>query len=161
MGSKKIVAFRRITDFIFDVDYSSIDLDSKSSSVDFENWRDVKAVPIARVNVTGLNAAMKTFGGSSITDPRVKISVELDVSGLLIIKDAFAYFEVKQPAAIEKESKDSLKDSVYNFFGGNGKSGEADSKKGEKPDDIDEADWLADSPIVDEPVVNKKEKARR
>jgi hypoxia up-regulated 1 len=139
LGSKKVITFKRLSDFIFDLDYSTINTDTKSSIVGVDTWRDVKPVPIAKVKVSGIPEAIEKYKGKYSAEPSVKVNIQLTESGLLVIKDASIQFEVIQVADKEKEKE---KDSSWSFFGGGSKEEKkekGDEKKGGDNDDEKEA----------------------
>jgi hypothetical protein len=62
------------------------------------------------VKVSGLDDAMAKYEGKSDTEPKVKVQMELSDSGLVSIKDAFAYFEVK----VTEEAKEKAQEELEN-----------------------------------------------
>ncbi|KAJ3414859.1 Hypoxia up-regulated protein 1 [Chytridiales sp. JEL 0842] len=112
-GSKKLMNFKRTSDFTFELDYKS------------------PALPILKIGVTGLSAATEKFKDNSTSPPKVKAQIELTESGLLMINDVSASFEIEQ-----KIDPKSLKDTVLSFFSGGKKDKANDSdvaEDGETP----------------------------
>ncbi|KAJ3275514.1 hypothetical protein HDV01_000341 [Terramyces sp. JEL0728] len=109
LGSKKLMSFKRVSDFDFNIDYIA---------------NKVKT-PIATVKISGLTDAIEKFKDQTSEDPKVKVQIELTEAGIVNIKDASASFDIKQVQAAPKS--DSLKDTVLNFFGGK-KEGEKEEK---------------------------------
>ncbi len=132
-----------------------------------EIWRDLSPLPIAKVKIEGMKEALKKFDESvRVRDPKVKVQIELSESGLLKFKNAFAFFEIKHIS--ESAEKDSLKDTVLNFFGSKGdkdkesgedtKSGEGKESKSTKkprktpeprPQEWDGNEWYSDDSIAE------------
>ncbi|KAJ3318792.1 hypothetical protein HDV06_007043 [Boothiomyces sp. JEL0866] len=101
LGSKKLMSFKRVSDFDFNIDYIS---------------NKIKT-PIATVKVSGLSAAVEKFKDQTSDDPKVKVQIELTDAGIVNVKDATAFFDIKQVVQATQKP-DSLKDTVLNFFGG-------------------------------------------
>ncbi|KAJ3314828.1 hypothetical protein HDV04_005249 [Boothiomyces sp. JEL0838] len=112
LGSKKLMSFKRESDFDFNIDYIN---------------NKVKT-PIATVKVTGLSAAIEKYKDQTSEEPKVKVQIELTEAGIVNVKDATAFFDIKQVQATQKP--DSIKDTVLNFFGG--------KKEGEKEENAEE-----------------------
>ncbi|KAJ3257260.1 hypothetical protein HK103_004814 [Boothiomyces macroporosus] len=112
LGSKKLMSFKRVSDFDFNIDYIN---------------NKVKT-PIATVKVTGLSAAIEKYKDQTSEEPKVKVQIELTEAGIVNVKDATAFFDIKQVQATQKP--DSIKDTVLNFFGG--------KKEGEKEENAEE-----------------------
>ncbi|KAJ3300235.1 Hypoxia up-regulated protein 1 [Borealophlyctis nickersoniae] len=117
LGAKKLVNFKRTTDFAFDLAY-----------------KEGNKATIVHTTVSGLAKAFETYPNA--TDSKVKVTIDLDESGLISVGEGYAVFE------ITRQEKPSLKDTVLNFFGAGKKEGdvekeeqtagaEADSKEGE------------------------------
>ncbi|KAI9363372.1 Hsp70 protein-domain-containing protein [Zopfochytrium polystomum] len=109
IGTKKLMNFKRTSDFSFDVSYKS----SKD--------------PILSAVVTGLTDEIKKFSTSE--PPAVKASIDLTDSSMVVISDATAVFEVDQ----SKADSPSLKDTVLSFFGGGKKKESEDASEDSTP----------------------------
>ncbi|KAJ3140974.1 Hypoxia up-regulated protein 1 [Geranomyces variabilis] len=98
LGAKKLMTFKRQSDFEFSLAYKG---------------EDTK-IPIVRAKISGLAAAIESKKGTALDSPKVKALIELTESGVISISEPAAYFEVEQ---VDKEAP-SLKDTVMNFFKG-------------------------------------------
>ncbi|KAJ3019349.1 lumenal Hsp70 protein [Thoreauomyces humboldtii] len=109
LGSKKLMSFKRKSDFSFSLSYNEAD-GSKQ---------------IVRADVAGLEEAIESKKEVSLEEPKVKALIELTEAGVISIGHASAYFEVEQ---VDKESA-GFKDTVMNFF--KGKKGDDKTEDGE------------------------------
>jgi hypoxia up-regulated 1 len=109
LGSKKLMTFKRISDFEFHAEYKTD-----------------KIIRIATYKVTGLTEGMKKWGEAAVEEPKVKIQIGLTDSGLLQVSDAVALFEIRPDP---QPKGDSFKDSVLKMF-----KKSDDSKEQEKED---------------------------
>ncbi|KAJ3184592.1 Hypoxia up-regulated protein 1 [Geranomyces variabilis] len=115
LGAKKLMTFKRQSDFEFALAYKG---------------QDAK-VPIVRAKVSGLATAIESKKDTALDAPKIKALIELTESGVIAISDAAAHFEVEQ---VDKEAP-SLKDTVMNFFKGK----KTDEKAGGNADgDVEE-----------------------
>ncbi|KAI8896368.1 Hsp70 protein-domain-containing protein [Globomyces pollinis-pini] len=112
LGAKKLMTFKRVTDFDFDIDYLV----------------DTQKTPIMRVKVSGLTDLVESYKDKALSAPKVKVLISVTESGLLSIKDATASFEVEA-------KPESLKDTVMNFFG-NKKADDKDQKVPEGTEEV-------------------------
>ncbi|KAI8907250.1 heat shock protein 70 family [Gorgonomyces haynaldii] len=131
LGSKKIMTFKRTTDFEVSVGYPT--------------------APIAKIKVTGLTSAFEKFKDLYLEEPKVKILFQLSESGLLSFSDAHVSFSIVK--------QDSIKDKVMNFLGG--KKEETEDQKNETKQDANktvvekvkldlEIEWLTVPPLSTE-----------
>ncbi|KAJ3087882.1 hypothetical protein HK102_010077 [Quaeritorhiza haematococci] len=112
LGSKKLMNFKRSTDFAFELNY-------KESSR-----------PVVSVSVSGLTAALEKYQkeGQQLKH-KVKAMIELSESAILSVHEAHAYMEVVKDESIGA----SIKDTVMSFFGGSKKDeAEKDGDGGEE-----------------------------
>ncbi|KAF9161259.1 lumenal Hsp70 protein, partial [Actinomortierella ambigua] len=128
LGTRKIVSFKRVTDFDFDLQYGEADPALA---------KDLASREIAHVSLAGLTAAVEKYKDVSLSTPKVKVTLELSDSGVLSVQEAVATIEM------EDVKKPSLKDKVKSFFGGSeSKEGEGaakDEKEGEETQESGEA----------------------
>ncbi|KAJ3220348.1 Hypoxia up-regulated protein 1 [Dinochytrium kinnereticum] len=103
IGAKKLMNFKRITDF------------------DFELRRGT-GTPFVTASIQGLSAAHEKHKDTSVGEPKVKAAIELSESGIVSVNEAFVTYEI--------EHSPSLKDTVLSFFGG-GKKKDEDLPEGE------------------------------
>ncbi|KAI9026192.1 Hsp70 protein-domain-containing protein [Hyaloraphidium curvatum] len=108
LPSRKLMTFRRATDFSFELGYRIEDGKEAQGPTKFIG-----------VEVPGLADAIATFKANEsivvVGDPKVKATIALSESGLVNVVDLAVYFDTEVP----KEQK-SLKDRVMSFFGGKG-----------------------------------------
>ncbi|KAI8848980.1 Hsp70 protein-domain-containing protein, partial [Chytridium lagenaria] len=90
-GAKKLMNFKRISDFEFDLRIGS------------------DAAPFLSASVKGLSAGFEKHKESTVGEPKVKALIELTEGGVVSVNEAFATFEL--------EHNPSLKDTVMSFFG--------------------------------------------
>ncbi|GJJ71741.1 hypoxia up-regulated 1 [Entomortierella parvispora] len=107
MGTRKIMSFKRVTDFGFDLQYGQISEDHDDELSNRE---------IAHVSLSGLTEAINKFKDVSVATPKVKVTIELSESGVLTVQEAIATIET------DSSKKASLADKVKSFFGGNDKN---------------------------------------
>ncbi|KAF9968117.1 hypothetical protein BGZ70_006516 [Mortierella alpina] len=127
IGTSKIMSFKRVTDFGFDLTYGE---------VSGENEKDISNREIAHVSLSGLTDAINKFKDISVATPKVKVTIELSNSGVVTIRDATATIET------DHSKKASLADKVKSFFGGSEKNGDvqdAESKENGEGQDGGEA----------------------
>ncbi|KAG0287695.1 Hypoxia up-regulated protein 1 [Linnemannia gamsii] len=114
LGTRKIMSFKRVTDFGFDLQYGQVSA---------AHGAELSGQEIAHVSLTGLTEAINKFKDISVATPKVKVTIELSDSGILSVQDAIATIET------DSSKKASLADKVKSFFGGS-----------EKNDDVKEAE---------------------
>ncbi|KAG0254523.1 hypothetical protein BG011_005685 [Mortierella polycephala] len=107
LGTRKIMSFKRVTDFNFDLQYGQV---AEAHEGEITN-KD-----IAHVSLTGLTEAINKFKDVSIATPKVKVTIELSNSGILSVQEAIATIET------DSSKKASLADKVKSFFGGSEKN---------------------------------------
>ncbi|KAG0057180.1 hypothetical protein BGZ83_001123 [Gryganskiella cystojenkinii] len=120
MGTRKIMSFKRVTDFGFDLQYGQV---SDSHDSELANKE------IAHVQLSGLTEAINKFKDVSVATPKVKVTIELSDSGVLSVQEAIATIET------DNSKKASLADKVKSFFGSNDKN---EDVKDAEPADTDE-----------------------
>ncbi|KAF9286428.1 hypothetical protein BGZ68_002900 [Mortierella alpina] len=121
LGTSKIMSFKRVTDFGFDLQYGDVS----------ENG-EISHKEIAHVSLSGLTDAINKFKDISVATPKVKVTIELSNSGVLIVRDATATIET------DHSKKASLADKVKSFFGGSEKNGDVqDAEPKENGDEQD------------------------
>ncbi|KAI8915453.1 Hsp70 protein-domain-containing protein [Powellomyces hirtus] len=127
LGSKKLMTFKRKSDFEFQLAYKPTN--------------DHSPATIIRATITGLEDAIKAKRQTALDDPKVKAFIELTESGIISVGEATAHFEVEQ---VDKEAA-SLKDTVLNFF-----KGKKTDNKGEEDADagVEEVDEDSDKPTT-------------
>ncbi|KAI9492706.1 heat shock protein 70 family [Zychaea mexicana] len=102
IGTRKIMTFKRESDFEFDVKYGK--------PVDEQ---DIELDQIAKVRITGLTAAMEKHKDeidSAEQPPKVRVSIELSNAGLLSVPEASLSFQ-------SKDTGSTFSDKVKSFFG--------------------------------------------
>ncbi|KAF9930977.1 hypothetical protein BGZ75_003420 [Mortierella antarctica] len=109
IGTSKIMSFKRVTDFGFDLQYGEV-----SGEIEGE----ISNREIAHVSLSGLTDAINKFKDISVATPKVKVTIELSNSGVLTVRDATATIET------DHSKKASLADKVKSFFGGSEKNGD-------------------------------------
>ncbi|KAI7857208.1 Hsp70 protein-domain-containing protein [Circinella umbellata] len=104
IGTRKIMTFKRQSDFEFDVKYGKpVDEEDVETELD----------QIAKVKVTGLTEALEKYKdeiNSAEQPPKVRVSIELSNSGLLSVPEASLSFQAK-------DNGSSFSDKVKSFFG--------------------------------------------
>ena len=105
LGSKKLMTFKKTTDFTFTMEYVL------ASGV----------APIASVQVIGLEAALAKFKTTIQDDPKVRMQIRLTESGILQIDDFHVVLNLDTP---KPEKKKPVLDSLMDFLGS--------KKKGDK-----------------------------
>lgn len=114
LGTRKIMSFKRVTDFGFDLQYGQVSA---------AHGAELSGQEIAHVSLTGLTEAINKFKDISVATPKVKVTIEISDSGILSVQDAIATIET------DSSKKASLAEKVKSFFGGS-----------EKNDDVKEAE---------------------
>ncbi|KAF9187414.1 Hypoxia up-regulated protein 1 [Haplosporangium sp. Z 767] len=107
LGTRKIMSFKRVTDFNFDLQYGQV---AEAHEGEITN-KD-----IAHVSLSGLTEAINKFKDVSVATPKVKVTIELSNSGILSVQEAIATIET------DNSKKASLADKVKSFFGGSEKN---------------------------------------
>ncbi|KAF9953294.1 hypothetical protein BGZ72_005512 [Mortierella alpina] len=107
IGTSKIMSFKRVTDFGFDLQYGV---------VSGENEGEISNREIAHVSLSGLTDAINKFKDISVATPKVKVTIELSNSGVVSVREATATIET------DHSKKASLADKVKSFFGGSEKN---------------------------------------
>ncbi|KAI8388389.1 heat shock protein 70 family [Radiomyces spectabilis] len=105
MGVRKIMSFKRQSDFTFDINYA------KTAE---EQDKDVGLDKIGHVKVTGLTAALEKHQDdikSSENPPKVRVTIEMSDSGIVSVPEASVTIEVND------NGKATFKDKVKSFFG--------------------------------------------
>ncbi len=135
VGSQKLLTFKRLSDFTFEIEYLS---DSK--------------IPVATVNVSGLNEAILKYKDVAIDAPKVKVQIGLTESGIIEVNEAFAIFEVDGTAESlvikDEKENDGLINSVKNLFNKNKGADSDKSVNNTKENDFedDKSDVIQDEP---------------
>ncbi|KAF9115775.1 lumenal Hsp70 protein, partial [Mortierella sp. 14UC] len=137
LGTRKIMSFKRITDFGFDLQYGEV---SAAHGAELSNQE------IAHVSLTGLTEAINKFKDVSVATPKVKVTIELSESGILSVQEAIATIET------DSSKKASLADKVKSFFGGSEKN--EDVKEAE-PRETDEEQGTAEAAKEQEKVAEE------
>ncbi|KAI8597075.1 heat shock protein 70 family [Dissophora ornata] len=140
LGTRKIVSFKRVTDFGFDLQYGKV---SEAHEGELANKQ------IAHISLSGLTDAINKFKDVSVATPKVKVTIELSDSGVLTVQEAIASIET------DNSKKASLADKVKSFFGGNEKN---EDVKDAEPKENEEEQEGNDTK---EPEKNKKEDAEK
>ncbi|KAI9098217.1 Hsp70 protein-domain-containing protein [Phlyctochytrium arcticum] len=105
LGIKKLMNFKRKTDFTFEL------ASGKPSRT------------ILKASVTGLEEAIRAHN-TSIGDPKVKAMIELSNSGLARLGEVSASFETQVVDKADQDKGGSLTDKVLKFFKGGKNDGE-------------------------------------
>ncbi|KAG0204232.1 hypothetical protein BGX28_003760 [Mortierella sp. GBA30] len=106
LGTRKIMSFKRVTDFGFDLQYGELS---------GAHAGELLSKEIAYVSLAGLTDATNKFKDVSVATPKVKVTLELSDSGVLSVQEATATIET------DSSKKASLADKVKSFFGGSDK----------------------------------------
>ncbi|KAL6600908.1 HSP70-domain-containing protein [Neocallimastix sp. 'constans'] len=93
LGAKKLMNFRRLTDFEFSINNKD-DSDSEESS----------GTEILRAKITGIEEAIKDNAERSIGDPKVKLMLQLTDSNIITMFDATAHFQLTPEPEPEPET---------------------------------------------------------
>ncbi|KAF9979754.1 hypothetical protein BGZ65_006061, partial [Modicella reniformis] len=120
LGTRKIMTFKRITDFGFDLEYGQVPQAHEG---------ELGPQQIAHVTLSGLTEAINKFNDVTVASPKVKVTIELSDSGILNVQEAIATIET------DNTKKASLADKVKSFFGGSDKNEDvkdADPKENEE-----------------------------
>lgn len=128
LGTRKIMSFKRVTDFGFDLQYGQ---------VSEAHGAELSGQEIAHVSLSGLTEAINKFKDVSVTTPKVKVTIELSDSGILSVQEAIATIET------DISKKASLADKVKSFFGGNEKNEEVKEAEPKENDEEQEANEAA------------------
>lgn len=123
MGTRKIMSFKRVTDFGFDLQYGQVGEGHEG---------ELSKTDIAHVTLSGLTEAINKFKDVSVATPKVKVTIELSDSGILSVQEAVATIET------DSSKKATLADKVKSFFGGSDKN--EDVKEEPKENEEQEAD---------------------
>lgn len=118
LGSKKNIRFNRESDFELEVHYKPTSSQKSGTK-------------IAKVTVTGVTDAFEKYESTKNDVPIVKIQIDLNESGLLVIKNPIALFEVVVDEASDEKDK---KGSSWSLFGG-GKKDKKDTESEKNQDD--------------------------
>ncbi|KAG0332948.1 hypothetical protein BG004_001029 [Podila humilis] len=121
MGTRKIMSFKRVTDFGFDLQYGQVGEGHEG---------ELSSKDIAHVSLSGLTEAINKFKDVSVATPKVKVTIELSESGILSVQEAIATIET------DSSKKATLADKVKSFFGGSDKN--EDVKEEERKENTDE-----------------------
>ncbi|KAI1316575.1 hypothetical protein EDD11_009840 [Mortierella claussenii] len=120
LGTRKIMSFKRVTDFGFDLQYGDISVAHQG---------ELSNKQIAHVSLSGLTDAINKFKDVSVATPTVKVTIELSESGLVSVGEAVAAIET------DSSKKSTLADKVKSFFGGSDKNEDVrDAEPQEKED---------------------------
>ncbi|KAG0005128.1 hypothetical protein BGZ79_006702 [Entomortierella chlamydospora] len=107
LGTRKIMSFKRVTDFGFDLQYGQVTESQEKELTDKQ---------IAHFSLSGLTEAINKFKDVSVATPKVKVTIELSESGVLSVQEAIATIET------DNSKKASLAEKVKSFFGGSDKN---------------------------------------
>ncbi|KAF9115420.1 hypothetical protein BGX27_007920 [Mortierella sp. AM989] len=107
LGTRKIMSFKRVTDFGFDLEYGQLPESQE---------RELTDKQLAHFSLSGLTDAINKFKDVSVATPKVKVTIELSESGILSVQEAIATIET------DNSKKASLADKVKSFFGGSDKN---------------------------------------
>jgi len=126
LGTRKIMTFKRVTDFGFDLEYGD---------VPHTQEREIGSREIAHVSLSGLTDAIHKFKDVSVASPKVKVTLELSDSGILNVQEAIATIET------DNAKKASFADKFKSLFGGSEKNGDVkdvpkeneEEQQGEEP----------------------------
>ncbi|KAI8346979.1 Hsp70 protein-domain-containing protein [Mortierella sp. GBAus27b] len=121
LGTRKIVTFKRVTDFGFDVEYGNIPEAHKG---------EIGSKQIAHVTVSGLTDAISKFNDVSVASPKVKVTMELTDSGILDIQEAIATIET------DNAKKASFADKVKSLFGAGDKNEDTNGTEAPKNETV-------------------------
>ncbi|KAF9978678.1 hypothetical protein BGZ73_001033 [Actinomortierella ambigua] len=142
LGTRKIVSFKRVTDFDFDLQYGEADPALA---------KDLASNEIAHVSLAGLTAAVEKYKDVSVSTPKVKVTLELSESGVLSVQEAVATIET------EDVKKPSLKDKVKSFFGGSeSKESETAGEEEKGGEEVKEGDETKEEEKKQEQTEEKK-----
>ncbi|KAF9287722.1 hypothetical protein BGZ88_008480 [Linnemannia elongata] len=124
LGTRKIMSFKRVTDFGFDLQYGQVSA---------AHGAELSGQEIAHVSLTGLTEAINKFKDISVATPKVKVTLELSESGILSVQDAIATIET------DSSKKASLAEKVKSFFGGSEKNDDVKEAEAKETDEEQEA----------------------
>ncbi|KAG0213743.1 Hypoxia up-regulated protein 1 [Mortierella sp. NVP41] len=128
LGTRKIMSFKRVTDFGFDLQYGQV-----SSA----HGAELSSQEIAHVQLSGLTDAINKFKDISVATPKVKVTIELSESGVLSVQEAIATIET------DSSKKASLAEKVKSFFGGSEKNEDVREAEPKETDEEQEASEAA------------------
>ncbi|KAK9721782.1 lumenal Hsp70 protein [Basidiobolus ranarum] len=134
LNVKKIMNFNRNSDFQFEVQYGKL-------KENYEQGFGPKEM--VKVHVGGLTKGLKALEETSVSKPKVQVSLRLNKSGILTITDAIATVETSTNLS-EEQKKASLKDRMLSFI-----KGEAAQESDEKSE--------ADTKTVDSDGIASKD----
>lgn len=120
LGTRKIMTFKRVTDFGFDLEYGNVPQAHEG---------EIGSKHITHVTLSGLTDAINKFKDVSVASPKVKVTIELSDSGVLNIQEAVATIET------DNTKKATFADKVKSYFGGSDKDEdvkEAEPKENEE-----------------------------
>ncbi|KAK3830051.1 MAG: Hsp70 protein-domain-containing protein [Linnemannia gamsii] len=123
LGTRKIMSFKRITDFGFDLQYGEVPA---------AHGAELSSQEIAHVSLSGLTEAINKFKDVSVATPKVKVTIELSESGILSVQEAIATIET------DGSKKASLADKVKSFFGGSEKNEDVKEAEAKETDEEQE-----------------------
>ncbi|KAI8816337.1 Hsp70 protein-domain-containing protein [Fimicolochytrium jonesii] len=126
LGAKKLMNFKRKTDFEFELTYK---LDGQPI--------------ILTSKIAGLAEAIESRKNRTVEEPKVKALLELSESGIITVTEATAQFSVEEAAA--GKDAPSIKDTVLNFFKG---------KKGDDKSDETESQNVSEEVNAELPKLN-------
>ncbi|KAF9300744.1 hypothetical protein BGZ74_007542 [Mortierella antarctica] len=138
MGTRKIMSFKRVTDFGFDLQYGQVGEGHEG---------ELSKTDIAHVTLSGLTEAINKFKDVSVATPKVKVTIELSDSGILSVQEAVATIET------DSSKKATLADKVKSFFGGSDKN--EDVKEEPKENEEQEAEQEAKNTTDDAAAKNE------
>ncbi|KAK3820162.1 MAG: Hsp70 protein-domain-containing protein [Benniella sp.] len=107
LGTRKIMTFKRVTDFGFDLEYGDVPHTQEG---------EIGSREIAHVSLSGLTDAINKFKDVSVASPKVKVTLELSDSGILNVQEAIATIET------DNAKKASFADKFKSLFGGSEKN---------------------------------------
>ncbi|RUS22279.1 hypothetical protein BC937DRAFT_89854 [Endogone sp. FLAS-F59071] len=87
VGARKIMNFKRTTDFDFELKYGKLS----------EEDRVLGLADLAKVTVTGLTDITAKIKDPNAERPKVRVAIELSESGILSVTEATATVEAKEP----------------------------------------------------------------
>ncbi|KAG0376653.1 Hypoxia up-regulated protein 1 [Mortierella sp. AD032] len=125
LGTRKIMSFKRITDFGFDLQYGEVPA---------VHGAELSSQEIAHVSLSGLTEAINKFKDVSVATPKVKVTIELSESGILSVQEAIATIET------DSSKKASLADKVKSFFGGSEKNEDVKEAEAKETEEQEEAE---------------------
>ncbi|KAG0365461.1 Hsp70 protein-domain-containing protein [Gamsiella multidivaricata] len=140
LGTRKIMSFKRVTDFGFDLEYGQVSEAHEG---------ELREKQIAHISLSGLTDAINKFKDVSVATPKVKVTIELSDSGVLSVQEAIATIET------DGTKKATLADKVKSFFGGNDKNEDVKDAEPKKNDGEQENSGETKEQDKDEPAGEK------